>query len=168
VDVYTYQLDDIMAYPYKISSDADLIVVSASHSEELASVLPDTKKMAKAALHLTPASLADLSRIDAGSRVGILCQSRRFGDIVCDACEEFAPDADVSRDYLMDEDAGDKLCDYDAVIVPGCYWRFCGDNMIKKIREFSRSKRLVCCDYVIDEGSMLYLTDKIKKIRDQK
>ena len=163
VDVYTYRLDDVMAYPYKISGDADLIVVSASHSDELLSVLPDTDKLAKAALHLTPASLAGLSRIDPLSRVCIMCQSRRFGDIIAAACGEFAPGAELYEEYLTNDSA--ELDGYDAVIVPGCYRRFCGDKMTKKLRDYSRTHRLVCCDYVIDDGSMLYLTDRIAQIQ---
>jgi len=168
VDVFNYQLDDILAYPYKIGSDIDLVVVSASHAEELAAVLPDSKKLAKAAMHLTNDSLSALARIPQGAAVGILCRSRRFGEIIRSACMSFAPDANVSESCTTDGELSAYIAASQVLVVPGCYKRVFDASLLAVLAHFESKGDLICCDYSIDEGSMLYLADKITRIKDKK
>lgn len=167
VDVYTYQLDDVLAYPYKISNDTDIIVVSASHAEKLAAVLPDSGKLAKAAMHLTAAALSEIARIPAHSSIGILCQSVRFGEIAGKACTDFAPDAVLCAAETFSSDIRQYLEGKDRLIVPGSYERFCSADAAAAISAFGEDK-LIRCDYCIDDGSFMYLTDRINRIREQK
>jgi len=165
VSVYPYHLDEIRAYPYSIPEDMDLIVVSAPHAQELTELLPVGAKTVKAVLSLTPASFIRIARIAAGSRVGVLSQSSRFGDLLAESCRSIAENVSVASPALFSSDIAAYLKSISVLLLPMDYERFCSEEDAGKIKAFAADHSVIQCGYRIDEGSMMYIEDRIKKLR---
>ena len=45
---------------------------------------------------------------------------------------------------------------------------YCAPELCQRIEDYRAANALVCFDYRIDEGSMLYLEERINRIRDER
>jgi len=227
VTVYSYQLDDIRAYPYQLPEDMDLVVVPASHAEELFQLLPSRSKMVKVVLSLTTRTLKQIARIPSASRVSILCQTLRFGELLSNACKDYTDNLSVAEPETFDDakwmkhiaaaysgvnssassavsssvssavnssassamnssansavsssansavsssaskSARNGALLPDVLLVPANYERFCDPQVADNIRDYARVRTLIQCEYRIDDGSMLYLSDRIKNAKNK-
>ena len=82
VDLYSYTLDSVKQYPYKLGEDFDLIVTTAPHAEYLESVVPEKKKVAKVAMRLSAECLLPIFKISSEEKVGIVGYSDRFSQLI--------------------------------------------------------------------------------------
>ena len=167
VDVYAFTLDEILAYPYRIPEDTELVVISAKHAEEAKSVLPTYARVVKAALKLEARTVFRIASIKEGSNVGILTRSERFGDLLVEACSDYAGDVQVSGSETFLCDVPSYLRDKDVLLVPRDYGRFCDGKTCEQIKDFARDKTLIQCEYRIDDGSMIYIEDEVRALREQ-
>ena len=170
VELYTYLLDAIQEYPYKLPEDVDFIVTTAKHASDLERILPVGRKIIRVALRLSPPCFSEIIRLRKGVTVGILGYSQRFCRLLHDTCLSytdgvnllepvvFSPELDLDR-YLQDKDA---------VLVPTGYEACFSPQAGEKLREFSVSRKLIPCHYEMDEGSSLYLKLKIQRILEEK
>lgn len=168
VDLYPYLLESIQQYPYKIGEDFDLIVTTAGHADYLESVVPLKKKVVRIALRLSAGSLSQIIKLRPGKELGIIGHSRRFGDLLYRTAREYTEDvvlhAPVTADSMSEVDA--YLADKDALLVPRGYEKYFGAPVSEKLHAFRGT--LVDCYYEMDEGSILYLETKIKRLLDEK
>lgn len=162
--VYSYQMDAIRAYPYQLPEHLDLIVVSASHAEELLQILPSSSRMVKVVLSLTTQSYTRIARIAEGARVGILCQSMRFGELLVSAAKELCENAVINEPALFTDDVRAYLSKVTTLLVPRNYERFCSDECAEIIRSYSADHTVIPCEYHIDGGSMMHLEDRMRKL----
>lgn len=170
IELYSYLLESIRQYPYKLDEEADLVITTAEHAEYLESVLPDRKKLARVALRLSVDTLAGMVRIRAGERVGILTCSSRFGDLVYASCRACTKNAAFSQPQTFgaELDMDKYLADKDAVLVPRAYEKYCSAEGCEKLRRFEKRGRLIRCAYEMDEGSLLHLEEKLHQLRQDK
>ena len=170
VDLYPHLLHDVAAYPYRIGEDMDLIVTSAEHADVLKDVISQKDKIAKIALRLMPQSVARILRLPPGQRVGILCRSRRFGELVHAVCSTYAEDAEIRQPRLLDEvpDLRDYLSQLSALVVPDGFESYCPAPILQQLRAFDAEHPLIRWRYQVDEGSMMYLTERIDRLREKK
>lgn len=168
VDLYSYLLDSVRQYPYKLGEDFDLLVTTASHVEYLQGILPGKKKISRAALHLSTDCLTELIRLPAGVRVGILGYSDRFCQLLQEACKCYAQTVKLHEPlvYAPEMDLKGYLENLDVLLVPKVYERYFGFGEAELQKWFSG--RLLPCWYEMDEGSMLYLEAKIRRLLDAK
>lgn len=168
VDVHSYLTESIEAYPYKLTEGMDLIVTTVSHAGILEELLPDQKRLIRVALRLMPSCLSDILKLPKGCRVGILCSSLRFGQLLQSTCQMYADDVQLSppEAFSPQLDLQEYLKDKDAVLLPAAYEKYC----TKAERQLLQSFRghLVPCAYEVDEGSLLYLREKIKRLLESK
>ena len=162
--VYAYQMDDIRSYPYQLPEDLDLIVVSANHAEELMQILPSSGKMVKAVLSLSQQSFMRLARIKAGSRVGIMCQSMRFGELLVDAAKQVCENVIIDAPALFTDDVKSYLAKATTLLVPRNFERFCSAECAEAIEKYSETHNVIQCEYRIDGGSMMNLEDRMRKL----
>ena len=167
LDVYASLLDEVMNYPYKIGEDMDLVITTQEHAETLGKMMPSGRKIAKIALQLRPESIARLVRLGAEERVGILCQSLRFGELLRRVCAVFSPQTAVEAPCLPDGDCGAYLADKSAVLVPENYKRYLEPDTLSLLEGFSARGQIIPCFYQIDEGSLMYLREKIQELLDK-
>ena len=168
VDLYPYLLDSIQQYPYKLAEDFDLIITTAGHADYLESVVPANKRVVRVALRLSAASLAPIIKLRPGKSLGIIGHSRRFADLLYRTAENYAEDVNLSE-ALTTDTAGEMsayLKDKDAVLIPKGYEKYFTAQMAEQLKAFPGS--LIDCYYELDEGSLLYLETKIKRILDEK
>lgn len=168
LDTYSFLLENIQQYPYQLGEDFDLIVTTSSHAEFLETVLPVKKRIARVALRLTPGSLAPVIKLAPGSRLGILCYSPRFGQLLEKSCKDYAEDCLVAQplNVTPGQDILSYLADKDAVLVPYAYERYFNQEAAEQLRSFTGT--VIPCHYEMDEGSVLYLRTKVKRLLEEK
>ena len=111
VELYSYLITSIQSYPYQLDDDLDLIVTTARHAPYLESIFPERKKIARIALRLSPRSVFGIVKLQAGDVLGILCLSRRFGELLAETCCTYTDQVTVCPPELLDGDLDiDRFC----------------------------------------------------------
>ena len=170
IDLFSYLLSDLREYPYKISEDMDLIITTAAHSDELIGIIPQSDKVIKTALTMMPKSVAGIIKIAPGEKVGIICNSEKFGNMLHELSETYTENAKISKPLMISRDGeiAKYLSKKDVILVPENYQKYCSDKVLNQIRKFASKHRLIECSYQIDAGSFMYVRDKIEKLIDSK
>jgi len=168
VDLYSYLLDSIQQYPYKLEDNFDLVVTTAAHAEYVKSILPAKKRIARVALQPAAVYVHELIKLKAGKRLGIIGYSQRFAGMQYATCQTYAEDAELSEPMVFtpEADLSGYLAGKDAVLVPKGYEKFLGAQAVRELSAFPG--QIIECHYVMDEGSLLYLEAKIKNLLDEK
>ena len=168
IDLYSYLMETVEEYPYKLGEDMDMVVTTASHAQLLEKLLPDRRKIARVALCLTQQSLSDIIKLRKGKRVGILAYSPRFGRLLYDTCQQYTEGVALSEPLVFspEVDIVEFLADKDAVLVPRDYEKYCDEKTAHNLERFRG--RLVECSYEMDAGSFLYLQEKTRRLLEEK
>lgn len=170
IDLYTYLLDNVQAYPYKLDEEIDLIITTAEHAEYLESILPDRRKIIRVALRLSFPTLTEVLKLRMGDRVGVLCYSDRFGDVLYQHCRKHTRKPAFTKPQLFSAqlDMAAYLADKDAVLVPENFEKYCSSEAAEQLHTFAKKCRVICCAYEMDEGSFLFLEEKLQQLRQSK
>jgi len=168
VDLYAYLLDSIQQYPYKLGEDFDLVVTTSAHAEYLESVLPAKKRVVRVALRPSARYLSHMIKLRSGTRLGILSYSQRFGQLLYTTCQTYTEDVLLTQPKTEGSvaDLPVFLREQDAVLVPRSYEKYFGSQTLEQLRSFHGT--LIDCYYEMDEGSVLYLEAKIKRLLEEK
>ena len=120
IELYSYLLQTVEAYPYKLGEEMDLIVTTAEHVTFLSGIVPERKKIARIALRLSPQCVAPIVKLHPGDTVGILSCSQRFGQLLYEACETYGEHVTVETPQLFSEELDYEAFfrDKTAVLVP--------------------------------------------------
>ncbi len=168
LDLYSYTLESIEQYPYKLGEDFELIVTTATHAQHLAKIVPGGKRIARVALRPSARYLSHIIKLRKGAKVGIVGYSERFAELIYNTCEMYAEDAVIERPVVVsgDADITHYMKDKDVILVPKYCEKYFGADVMKALGKFRGD--IIDCNYEMDEGSILYLESKIKKLRDEK
>ena len=134
----------------------------------LENVLPIKKKLARMVLRPSPRCLSHIIKLRSGAKVGIMSYSPRFGQLLYEACTTYAEDVEVSRPVVI-SDGGNHasyLKGKDAILVPKHYNMYFGAEAADVFKKFKGE--LIECYYEMDEGSLIYLEAKIKRLTENK
>ena len=87
-----------------------------------------------------------------------------------EACAAFAGDAAVRTPAVVSRelDLPAFLAEKDAVLAPEDLEKYLEPDGVEQMRRFVRRGKLIRCAYEIDEGSFLYLQEKIERLRERK
>lgn len=170
IELYSYLLDTIREYPYKLDEDMDLVVTTAEHAPYLESILADRQKLARVALRMSLDTLTRVMKLKAGETVGILCSSSRFGDLVYHSCRSYSRHVAYCKPQVLDPklDVASWLADKDGVLAPVGYEKYCTESVAQILRKAEQDGKLILCSYEMDEGSSLLLEEKLNQIREGK
>ena len=170
VEVYSYLMSSIESYPYQLDDDLDLVVTTAKHAAYLETIFPERKKIARIALRLSPRSVSGIVKLQAGDNLGILCLSQRFGDLLAESCATYTDQVTICPPQLLNEDLNiDRfLRGKTAVLIPDELEKQASTDVLRKLQRFSRKGKLLRCAYEMDEGSFLYVQEKIGRLREKK
>lgn len=170
IDLYSYLLDHLQAYPYNLAEEVDLVVSTPEHIQYLETIVPERKKIARIALRLSPQTMAQLVKLDGRQSVGILCGSARFGALIEEACAMYTDSVRVSPPVVLDEelDIDRFLSGKTAVLVPSEFQKYVSPESAQKLQRFGRRGKLISCSYQMDEGSFLYLEERIGRLWEKK
>ena len=168
MELHVHLMDSIAQYPYKLGEDIDLVVTTATHAQQVESMMPVPMRVIRVGLRLAPSSLSEIVKLRAYQVAGILCYSPRFGHLLQRTCQTYAEDIMVPEPVILspEMDMEAFLQGKDAVLVPKDYEKYCTLQMAQKLRNF-RGK-LIPCAYELDEGSILYLQEKTKRLLEAK
>lgn len=170
IELYSYLLDSVREYPYKLDENMDLVITTAEHASFIESVLPDPDKLARVALRLSTDTLSGLVRLHAGERVKLLSYSERFGDLMYDSCRRYAKTAKTAAPVLFgaEEKTLAAAEGQGTVLVPKDYEKYCSAPVAEKLRRLERAGKLLSCGYKLDDGSFLHLEEKLAQLRRRK
>ena len=170
IELHAHLLELVQAYPYKLDEDMDLVITTATHAAYLESILADRQKLVRVALRLSVDTLAAVMRIRSGAHVGILGSSSRFCNLVLRTCKGYVPGAAFSAPvtFEAETDTVQYLKDKDVILVPEDFERYCDGTTAQKLADFGKRKTLIRCSYEMDEGSFLYLEEKLRTLREEK
>lgn len=167
VDIYSYMLDDVRQYPYKLEDGFDLIVTTSSHAEYIENAVPVRKSMALVALRPSVGFLANIIKLRPGLNVGVMGYSVRFGKLMHSTAVTYCEKANVAEPCFGSLAETQKyLSDKDVVLLPKSFEKYFSDDICEALRNFGGE--LIECGYKMDEGSLLYLETKIKRILKEK
>ena len=170
IDLYSYLLDSVREYPYKLDEDMDLVITTAEHSAFIESVLPDPEKLARVALRLSTDTLSGIVRLRGGETARILCFSERFGDLVYASCRRYAKNIQTAKPVPFGNEA-EALGATDGqgiVLVPKDYEKYCSAPVAERLRQLESKGKLLSCGYKLDDGSFLHLEEKLAALRKSK
>lgn len=170
VEVYSFLLSSLETYPYQLDDELDLIITTQEHARFLETIVPDRKKIARIALRLSPRSVAGIVKLKVDDTLGILASSQRFGSLLHDTCQLYTEHVTISEPKLLDEELNiDRfLHGKTAILVPDEFEKYASSDVTRRLQRFSRKGRLIRCSYEMDEGSFLYVQEKIGRLREKK
>lgn len=168
VDLYAYLLENVQQYPYKLGEDFDLVVTTSAHGDYLDSILPIKKQLARIALRPSARYLSHIIKLRPGEKLGIIGYSQRFGQLVYTTCKTYAEETEVAQPLTFTTEAELKqyLEGKSVVLVPKSYEKYFSAGAVEILRGYDGE--LVECYYEMDEGSVLYLESKIKRLLEGK
>lgn len=170
VDLYSYLLDHLQAYPYNLAEEVDLVVSTPEHIQYLESIVPERKKIARIALRLSRSTMSQLVKLQSGETAGILCGSPRFGELVQEACAQYTENVHVAAPMLLDKvpDLSSYLQGKTAILVPEELEKYASAQVLQTLKQYAHHGKLIRCSYQMDEGSFLYVEERIGRLWEKK
>lgn len=167
IGLHPVLLDRARQHPERLASRCDVIITTAEHASELTKMTRRADKVAKIALRLTPQSIAAIVKLTPGAHVGILTHSLRFGALLQEHCRSYALGAVLEEPALLQPGAAFEayLRGKSVILVPEGYENDCTSEVLGALHRFARRGSVVPCAYRIDEGSRIYLTERLERLR---
>lgn len=167
IGLHPVLLDRARQHPERLASRCDVIITTAEHASELTKMTRRADKVAKIALRLTPQSIAAIAKLTPGAHVGILTHSLRFGALLQEHCRSYALGAVLDEPALLQPGAAFEayLRGKSVILVPEGYENDCTSEVLGALHRFARRGSVVPCAYRIDEGSRIYLTERLERLR---
>jgi len=169
VDIYTFSIENIEQYPYKMEDDFDIIITTPSLLSRLEGILPTSKKPIPVGLRPSFCFLSEVLKIPKNTRVGCLTYSESYGAKIRETCMSYTHNTAFSEPLAVavgDIVVAEYLSTIDTLIVPKGHDKFFSSAALGAIKEF-RGK-VIEASYELDEGSLLYLDRKLKTIYEAK
>jgi len=166
IDVYTYVMEEVRRYPYALAEEMDLIITTMTHAAEVDQLVTVSKKIARVALRVQPRFVGQIVKLPDDAVVGILSGSLRYADLLRQTCTSYADRVTILEPQLLGAPEGCRalLDQVDAVLVPEHYEKYCSQADLEQIAAFSEKKLLLPCAYQIDEGSFMYVEERIQRL----
>ena len=149
----------------------DLVLTTTTHYQEVLEHYPDLKsKIVQVAVAPTRGSIISLARLTPLQKIGVVCESQRFLDIVLDHLRAFdIPVSTVAPLFWSELDRLDKfLGGLDAVIIPAGYSLQKNRENLAAIQEFTeRGGAIITFDYQIERGSLLNVEERLRTLLEE-
>ena len=150
-------ISQVKEYPYLIDEQSDVILTSQKDRQSLSYLLPDSGKVIRVAFQLSPETLRALSACPSG-KIGVICESEALLQLVK---SYLAGDA-----VAVPKDSERLPTDISALVIAEGQEATLGESLRQAIAAFQGT--VIPLVYRLDEGSMLYLEERIIKIRDER
>ena len=124
------------------------------------------RKVARVALRLSARCLADIIKLKSGTNVGVIGYSKRFAELLQESALMYNEDIRIDQPLKDSEDASEYIKDKDVILIPKLYEKHFGSETLDAVHSFGGE--IINCYYEMDEGSILYLETKIKRLLDEK
>jgi len=164
-----FLLDDLAASTEveKRLSAFDLVLTSARHYTEVLGMAPGIKdKLIQVALSPSQDTIIALATIKPGRKLGIICESRQFRDIILNKLRDLMIDdgVDVLRYAELDQ-LPLFLADKEVIVVPPSWKQPEGKTAQAALQDFtSRGGKLIVFDYQVERGSVIYVEERVRDL----
>lgn len=164
VEVQRLLLDDLLAAPYTLHEETDLLVTTSNHYEQLTQLAPE-EKILRVALSPSLRSVAELARLS-GIKTGILTISEKFSGIIRRQLAGISGFSDLPRFPLGgDGNLTEFLTELDAVILPDQHAGFCTTKELEALQDFRKKGGVIAqFRYRIDAGSLMFLEQRVERL----
>ena len=166
VDLYSFTVEKLKEYPYKIDEEFDLVITTAFHYEYLESIVPNKKKLARVALRPSVKAISKIVKLKKDKKTGIIGYSERFAELIMATCRDYAEDVEIDGYVTAEGDISQYINDKDVIILPEMYVKYFSAQQVETVKAFKG--KIIECGYELDEGSVLYLESKVKKLKENK
>jgi len=165
VEITSYLIDDLFENPARLGPEFDLLVVTSTHAAQLAEFLNTERPFVSVVMSLSTDTVAQLARIPRTAKVGILCQSQRFSEIIERACGRFCEldtPPQLAR-WNSGEETAALLERIDTLILPKSYQSLCPPEMLSFVQRFIARGNSVLYHFEMDQGSLFSLTEQVEQ-----
>jgi len=165
----TFLLDELASDPEpgKRLAGFDLIVTTATHYDEILGMAPDRKdRMVRVVVSPSQETIIHL----AGLTIGILCESQAFLGIIQRKLENLCLANTVHHLFWPApvETIETFLAEHDVLIVPPAFPILLNRETAPILTAFTQGGgRIIPFDYQIERGSMVYLEERIKDLKER-
>ncbi len=156
VQVHVCPVGQLREYPYSIDEQSDVILTTGQDGQSVTYLLPDSDKVIRVAFKENTKEAMAASQCPA-KVIGVLCESEAFFALA----KQYLPqNAQVVR---VTEENWPKAAE--AIVLAQGY----AGRLEKSVQErLEKLQAVYTLSYLLDEGSMLYLSERINKIRDER
>lgn len=164
-----FLLDDLAASTEveKKLAPFDLVLTSARHYTEVLGMAPGIKeKLIQVALSPSQDTIIALATIKPGRKLGVICESRQFRDIILNKLRDLMIDdgVEVLRYAELDR-LPFFLADKEIIIVPPSWKQPEGKVAQAALQDFtSRGGKLIIFDYQVERGSVIYVEERVRDL----
>lgn len=164
-----FLLDDLAASTEveKKLATFDLVLTSARHYTEVLGMAPGIKeKLIQVALSPSQDTIIALATIKPGRKLGVICESRQFRDIILNKLRDLMIDDGVEVLRYAELDRLPLfLADKEVIIVPPSWKQPEGKVAQAALQDFtSRGGKLIIFDYQVERGSVIYVEERVRDL----
>ncbi|HRS02907.1 MAG TPA: GntR family transcriptional regulator [Treponema sp.] len=164
-----FLLDDLAASTEveKKLAPFDLVLTSARHYTEVLGMAPGIKeKLIQVALSPSQDTIIALATIKPGRKLGVICESRQFRDIILNKLRDLMIDDGVEVLRYAELDRLPLfLADKEVIIVPPSWKQPEGKVPQAALQDFtSRGGKLIIFDYQVERGSVIYVEERVRNL----
>lgn len=163
-DVYDFLLETALSGEASFSPPVDIVVTTRTHYRELREKLTDNLEIVQMVLAPSGKTVSLLSRIPENAKVGILCSSKRFSDVIIGALKLYcAASAPPPVQFFGDKSATGRLLHLvDVLILPPNYLRFCTAGE-RELLQNCIDTQYIEYVYEAERGSLVYLEQEVSR-----
>ncbi len=173
IDLKKFLLEEVIrdVSPEKRLNPFKLILVTSTHYKDLIGRVSSLRnRVVQVAVSPSPETILELAGIGMQARVGIVCESRTFAQIIQNKLRDFHIAPRNVETLLIGErgNVAEFVGDKDVVIIPPGYsFEISRDNkaLFQRFRE--QGGKVIHFEYRIERGSLLYLEERIKELMEQ-
>ncbi|WP_010258523.1 GntR family transcriptional regulator [Treponema primitia] len=165
-DISRFLLEDLIKSPVPFDPAADLVVTTPTHYADLAGKMAPGCDPVRLVMTVAVNTAVDLAAIAPDARVGIACASRRFAQLILNACDKFCKlKHPILKTYFNEGDSLARMVKKcDRLILPSNYSLFTSPEEDLILKSCQESHRPINYLYNIERGSLLYLEEQINRI----
>ena len=166
VELYTYSLKALRAVSGKLAEKICLVVTDDFLFDVVRGMVGDDDRIIRVAYEPTMETVRELSRIPAGSRIGVFSHDADFGGQMIVTCRRIVEQVRVRLQYLGDPARTEPfLRQLDYLVLPQGYQTLCTEEERQILRDWEDKGCAILYDTQIDRGSMLVLETRLGRAR---
>jgi DNA-binding transcriptional regulator YhcF (GntR family) len=165
-EVYQFLLEKVLETPGPFEPAVDFVVTTPTHYEELCRKMPNGREAIRLVMNIATETALDLAAVSKDARLGIICASRRFSQVILRACEKYCkPDHLIPVAYFGDGDGIAKIIqDCGRLILPSNYPLFATKAEEALIHSREQTHKPIRYYYQVERGSLLHLEEQIDRV----
>jgi DNA-binding transcriptional regulator YhcF (GntR family) len=165
-EAYQFLLDGVLAAPRRFDPAADLVVTTPTHFEDLTRKMLPGRRPIRLVMSMATSTALELAAIPPDTRLAIICASRRFAQVMLQACEEYCSlRHPVMTAYFGDGDSVSRIVEEcNRLLLPPNYGLFASTEEALAIKVREESHRPIQYRYEVERGSLLYMEEQIEKV----